>query len=64
MTGADSGTNFSLTYELQPEDLQESIAIPQRKRQRTRLIVAVVVWALICAAFTAVTVALDLPSEA
>src|SRR5450756_3062268 len=63
MTSADPGAGFSLNYELQPDDLQDSIAArPQRKRQRTRLIFATVGWALIDAAFTAVTVALDLPS--
>lgn len=63
MTTASPGASFSLTYELQPDDLQELLTARfQRKRQRARLIFA---WALMNAVFitlATVTVALVLPS--
>lgn len=62
MTSMGPMEGFSLTYELQPDDLQELIATDTRRRGRRRLIGAAVGWALINAAFTAVMVALDLPS--
>jgi hypothetical protein len=63
MTIAGPPASFSLTYEVQPDDLQELIeSNARRKRLRGRLIFATAVWALINVPFTAVTVALDLPS--
>jgi YcxB-like protein len=63
MTSTGPETDFSLTYELQPDDLQDLFATrPERKRRRARVIYATVIWALLDAALTAVTVALDLPS--
>jgi hypothetical protein len=63
MSSAGPGTGFSLTYELQADDLRELVAtIAQRKLSRTRIIFSTAGWAPVNAAFTAVTVALDLPS--
>jgi hypothetical protein len=63
MTSASPGPGFLLVYELQPEDLQDLYgAGPNRRRRRVRIMLTAVPWALIGAAFTAVTVALDLPS--
>jgi hypothetical protein len=62
MTSAAPGPGFLLAYELRREDLQELYAAePIRRRRRVRIVTAVP-WALIGAAFTAVTIALDLPS--
>lgn len=63
MASTDPGAGFSITYEAQPEDLQDVIAArPQRRRRRVRITVATAVWAVIGVALTAITVALDLPS--
>jgi hypothetical protein len=63
MTSTDPGACFSITYEAQLEDLQDVIAArPQRRRRRARITFATAVWALIGVAFTAITVALDLPA--
>jgi YcxB-like protein len=63
MSSAAPEAGFSLTYELQPDDLI-GLQVPEawRRRQRTRLMYATVGWALIGAAFTAVIAAFDLPS--
>lgn len=63
MTSADPGAGFSLTYELQPGDLQDLFATrPERKHRRTRVIFATAMSTLTGATLTAITVALDLPS--
>lgn len=63
MTSTDPSAGFSITYEAQPEDLQDVIAArPQRRRRRARITFAAAVWALIGGAFTAITVALDCPA--
>jgi hypothetical protein len=63
MTSADPGTGFSLSYELQPIDLTEiQAARPGRRRKRAHIILALVSWALLGVAFTAITVAFDDPS--
>lgn len=63
MTSADPGPGFSLTYELEPDDLKEVyVARPKRKRRRSYAMLNTVLWAVLVAALTAVTVALDLPS--
>lgn len=63
MTSTDPGADFSLTYELQADDLQDLFATrPERKWRQARFIYATVMWALLGAALTAVTVALNLPS--
>jgi len=63
MASTDPGVRFSLTYELEPGDLQDLFAArPGRKWRQARFIYATVVWALLGAALTAVTVALDLSS--
>jgi hypothetical protein len=63
MPTTDPGTGFSFTYELQPYDLEDMCAAEQKRRhRRTRAMVAAVSWVLLGAAFTAVTVALNLRS--
>lgn len=63
MTSTDPGVGFSLTYELQPGDLQDLFAArPGRKWRKARFIYTTVMWALIGSVLTSVTVALDLPS--
>jgi hypothetical protein len=66
MTEAGADSSFALTYEIQSADLEELlIAHVGRKRirvLRVRLSVSLATWALITAAFTAITVIVDLPS--
>jgi hypothetical protein len=60
MTSADPVAGFSLTYELQLDDLLDLFAASaERKRRRGRLIFSALVYLLIGAAFTAVMVELD-----
>jgi hypothetical protein len=63
MTSTGPEADFSLTYELQLDDLQDLSTVgPGRKHRRARVIYATVVWALLGAALTAVTVGLNLTS--
>jgi YcxB-like protein len=63
MTSAESGTGFSLSYELQPGDLAELLAVkPGRRRRRIRILNSLVLWVLFGVAWTALTVAFDHPS--
>src|SRR6266567_659149 len=63
MASADPEAGFSFTYELQPEDFEDLFAAEQKRRhRRTRIMFATVLWALIGAFLTAVTVTLNLRS--
>jgi len=62
---SSAGPQFSLSYELRPEDLQQLVsgrARARRKDRRTRVIAALILFALFGVVFTVYTVALDLPS--
>jgi hypothetical protein len=63
MSSAESGTDFSLSYELQLSDLTELLATrPGRRRRRTRIVCSLVPWALLGVIWTALTIAFDNPS--
>jgi hypothetical protein len=60
MTSVNPGSEFSLTYEVQPDDLKEIFAAePDRRRARSRIAFSTVLWALPCAILTAFTIAAE-----
>jgi hypothetical protein len=61
------GTEFSLSYELRPEDLQQLVssrARAKRKDLRTRAVFGIILMGILAAFLTAFTAALDLTSAA
>ena len=65
MASVDPGAEFSLTYEVQPDDLGEIWAAePEMRRLRTRAVFSTVLLALLCALLTAFTVVVEFKSVA